>query len=209
MDSYLAKVCWIEYERKVKCSKMPMIEQSNDIFKVEAFSESIISAMSVDSKTHKLYFFKIDIDETKFFEHNFISNETKVIETFEKFRPKKLQCLYSKCFWLAENEEKLAQYDVIGKSVSYFKIPKNVVDYKVYVTNEKSEKSVQVIPTNPSEINFLQNKFLVQWHHEKKTSNITYDIHIKILSEDIIYRVSNNFSDTFNEFILLCSSKLT
>ena len=90
MDSRLAKLCWIEYERRVKCSNMPKFKESMEIFNVESFSESIISAMSVDSMTHKLYFLKIDIDETKLYEHDFMNNDIKVIETFDKFRPKKL-----------------------------------------------------------------------------------------------------------------------
>ena len=115
MDSHLAKLCWIEYEKSVLCAQLPNIENRSDVFKVETFSESLVSVMSVDSIYHKLYFFKIDVDSTQLFEHDLISNATMIVETFDKFRPTKLQCLYSKCLWIDSLKEKLVQFDVTGK----------------------------------------------------------------------------------------------
>ena len=115
MDSHLAKLCWIEYEKSVQCAQLPNIENRSDVFKVETFSESLVSAMSVDSIYHKLYFFIIDVDFTQLFEHDLISNATMIVETFDKFRPTKLQCLYSKCLWIDSLKEKLVQFDVTGK----------------------------------------------------------------------------------------------
>ena len=115
MDSDLAKLCWIEYEKSVHCAQLPNIENRSDVFKVETFSESLVSAMSVDSIYHKLYFFIIDVDSTQLFEHDLISNTTINVETFDKFRPTKLQCLYSKCLWIDSLKEKLVQFDVTGK----------------------------------------------------------------------------------------------
>jgi hypothetical protein len=115
MDSDLAKLCWIEYEKSVQCAQLPNIENRSDVFKVETFSESLVSAMSVDSVYHKLYFFIIDVDSTQLFEHDLMSNATMIVETFDKFRPTQLQCLYSKCLWIDSLKEKLVQFDVTGK----------------------------------------------------------------------------------------------
>ena len=45
-----------------------------------------------------------------------------------------------------------------------------------------------MFPSNPSEIKFLQNKFLVWQSKNQSQNNLTYDVHIRINSEDIFYK---------------------
>ena len=71
--------------------------------------------------------------------------------------------------------------------MSYFNIPKDLIDFKLYIANEKLDRSY-VLPSNPSEIKFLQNKFLAWQSKNQSQNNLTYDVHIRINSEDIFYK---------------------
>ena len=128
-----------------------------------------------------------------------MSNDLVIVEIFDKFTPNKLQCSYSKCLWLDSNEKKLVQFDVIGKSLTYFNIPKDLLDYKLFIGIENNENDV-VIPSNPDQMELLENNIL-EWSQPKISQNLTYDIHVKIGSKETFYKNVYGSKLNFNELM--------
>ena len=82
-DSISAHLCWIEYQKAIKCIQLPYEENSTYIYKVEPFTESTIQEISFDNEV--LYFIVQEAHkyQSVLYQHDFRNRETKSIFAFE------------------------------------------------------------------------------------------------------------------------------
>ncbi len=169
IESSLAKLCWIEFERTVKCSNLPFIKKSFNVFELRRFNEETISNIAIDNDKHKLYILKQGVDQTQLLEHDFELNETRLVKSLHKFKTSYFQCLFAKCFW--KHQKSLIQMDVFGGSLSRLALPVNVQDVEIFAKTESL--TINPIPRNPNQM-FLNGSQL-SWPSSDK-SNMTYNL---------------------------------
>ena len=188
MDSNLAKLCWIEFEKSVKCMTLPYIKSHESIFKIKSFGESVITSLSMDSNTNKLYFTVTSMGKTDLYQHDLLSNVTKISE-LRKQRPKDLQCLFSKCFWRASG--KLFSYELNSNNrLEELKVG-DVINFKVQIT--KSSSVFNVIPKSLQSLHLEGNK--LSWNTFSQ-QNLTFDINISSKQKSMSFKnKEDNFLD--------------
>ena len=194
MDSGLAKLCWIEYLKSVKCSTLPNIGDNSElVFKTDRFSEAHVYGIAIEQRSHLLYFLVQEFDKAVLYRTHLKNNSPEEVKILDRMNAisGKLECNFGKCFWIDQN--RLVILDVDGKSVSKLAIPDDIKDFALDLQHIPNKPN-NVIPDSPNIVE-LKDDGVLTWD-TVDLNNVTYSM--KIIINGYSATIDNIESNQFN-----------